>query len=334
MLNDTKYANYTWYGIHDDTERYSWAGYHLFVCLSSFFGDTLILCASFQGSFKLNKILVAIFQHIAVSDLAYALFKVLPAAISLLSNSWILGDDLCYVTAYFGYSIYITGMLHIAMLTSCKLLLLKYPLRVACWSRTTFKQVCFFIWLPPLIVPLLMLAIDKYGVQFDYRIYYCVCCFSANVWNIVSPIISIVFLIVPNMVIIGTTIPTLQYLAGAMRSARRTRSSIPRQGTLTVSLTAAVYTILTLPVAVYHLGSGFVNEDQPGMFHLTFYRGASFFLITNIMSNFYIYTLTIKSFRSFLLSKIRSVIPVKLRIPKDIAPAGEIISVFLFIFSM
>ena len=121
-----------------------------------------------------------------------------------------------------------------------------------------------------------------------------------------SPIISIVFLIVPNMVIIGTTIPTLKYLTSAMRSARRTRSSIPRQGTLTVSLT----------------------------FLATFYRGASFFLITNIMSNFYIYTLTIKSFRSFLLSKIGSVIPVTLRIPKDIALAGEIISVFLFIFSI
>ena len=95
-------SNFTVYtgvelGIQSPAQRYCWAAYFLFGVLSSFFGDTLILMASMQqGSFKINKILVTIMQHIAVSDLANTIFTLLPTTISLLTDSWILGNSLCY----------------------------------------------------------------------------------------------------------------------------------------------------------------------------------------------------------------------------------------------
>ena len=76
--------------IHSDVQRYFWAAYHLFVFLSSLIGDSLILYSSFQkDAFKLNRLLVMVIRHIAVSDLTYAMFSVLPSAIALISDSWV-----------------------------------------------------------------------------------------------------------------------------------------------------------------------------------------------------------------------------------------------------
>jgi hypothetical protein len=84
---------------------------------------------------------------------------------------------------------------------------------------------------------------------------------------------------------------------------------VPRQGASTVALTAIIYSISTLPTLVYYIGRNFV-KDQTSTFHVHLYRYAIFMSAINIMSNFFIYTLTIKSFRRYLLSRILTVLSV------------------------
>ena len=65
------------YKIHTDEERYAWICYFLIVLLSSFIGDSFVLAASVQpGALKLNKIIVVVLQHIAVSDLILSLIHI------------------------------------------------------------------------------------------------------------------------------------------------------------------------------------------------------------------------------------------------------------------
>ena len=306
--------DYTIYGIHNSVARYFWAAYQLFVFLSSFIGDSLILYASFQNNaFRINNLIVTIMQHIAVSDLVYATLSVLPSAISLLTNSWILGDVICYARVYLMYSVYPTGMYLMAMLTSCKFLHLRYPLRLTSWTKKRAHQVCCFMWLPPLITPILILALGKDDVHFDFTIYLCDATFKAAAWKTLRPIVSIFLILVPNFIIVATTISTLKYLATARKSARRVQGSVPWQGTLTVALTAVVYCISTLPLLFYHFGIGFVKDDQREGALSHVHRLVRSACLVNIMSNFYIYTLTIKSFRRFLFSKIFSNLPVCLQ---------------------
>jgi hypothetical protein len=102
-------------------------------------------------------------------------------------------------------------------------------------------------------------------------------------------------------VIVLTTVPTLKYLADARKSARRIRGSVPRQGTVTVVLTAIIYTISTLPYTVYRVGEKFVKQDCSGWYHTQVYPITDSMVYINTMANFYIYALTIKSFQRFLL---------------------------------
>ena len=297
MISSKTY-NYTVFGIHSNAERYSWAACHLFVLLSSLVGDTLIIHAScYKEAFKLNKFIVTVIQYIAASDIVYAIIGVLPRTVSLITNSWVLGDALCYARIYLGYFFYVAGMWLIAVLTLSKFLHLKYPAICGNWSPNMAHIICSLTLIPSVTMPILFLIVDKDDIDFDYRTYTCDYGFEATTWEKLFSVIAIIIVVIPNFVIVATTVPTLKYLADARKSARRVQGSVPWQGAATVALTSIVYCVSTLPTFVYFIGiSSYI--------HLA--RIAKFLLMINIMSNFYIYTLTIKSFRRFILSKIPS----------------------------
>jgi hypothetical protein len=278
------------------------------VLLSSLIGDTLIMYASLRrGTFRINRFIVSIMQHIAVSDIIYAITVVLPETIAIIANSWILGKMICYVSVIAQYFIYIADLFFIATLATSKYILLKFP-RHGTWSTNKAHAVCSIIWFLTLINPAIILALHEDDVNFDFRTYNCNFFATADVWNHLQPVLCLMYYFAPILVIICSTIPTLHYLATARKSARRVRGHAPRQGTLAVTLTAVVFCLSTLPEAVYYAVSIFVQHpERPFQLHL--YRIGFFVSLINIMSNFYIYALTIKSFRGFLLTKIKSIVP-------------------------
>ena len=300
MLN---YSNAAEFKMHNNAERYFWAGYHLFVFLSSFLGDSLILYASSQkGAFKLNEFIVTIIQHIAVSDLAFAVSSVLPKAVSLIADSWILGEELCYSRAYLGHFTYTSGMFLIAFLTTSKLMILKYPLR--CQNLTPKKAhgLCVLITALTLPMPIVYLILDWEDVDFDYRTYSCEYKCSTKVLQELIIVSTAISQFLPNIIIIITTVPTLMYIAAARKSAERVRGSLPWQGAMTVTMTATVSCLSNLPFFLSYLLAAWSSNSGQNATD-SFRRIAGFLLIINIMSNFYIYTLTIKSFRKFLYKK-------------------------------
>jgi hypothetical protein len=306
--------DYNVFGIHNPAERYSWSAYHLLVLLSSLIGDTLILYVSFRrpDAFKINKFLVAIIQHIAISDLAQTSSVALPRLISLLEGRWILGDALCYAKVYVNYTVYPTNTLFVAVLTLSKYVILKHPLRSSACTRKRAHQLCVSIWVSCVAVPVTFLTLGKDDVLFDYRVYECDYGFRAEAWKIMIPLLSIIFQLAPTLIIVGVTIPTLRYLINARKSSKRFRvnsvnGAPSTQGTLTVGLTAIVFCLSNLPLLVYFIGKNFVTESPSSPFHVHFRRVAYFMALLNTMANFYIYTLTIRSFREFVLSLILSV---------------------------
>ena len=306
MTTSINYTD-TVFAIENNVERYAWAAYLLFVFLSSLIGDTLILIASFnKNAFKMNIFLVTIIQHIAIADLSYTLFDVFPALISLLANSWILGENFCHVRVYIAHYVFPAGICMIALLTTGKFLLLRFPQRASSFSRKRGHQICILTWSFCLAIPALMIALEEDDVYFDYRPYNCGYQFKSESWETLLPILTATFSLAPNIIIISTTIPTLKYLAEARKAARRAQGSIPWQGALTVSLTAFVFIVSNLPYAGNIVAEKFMESKDPlalKWFYIDLFRFTTSLLYANTISNFYIYLLTMKSFRRYILSK-------------------------------
>ncbi|KAL5250755.1 hypothetical protein ACHWQZ_G016482 [Mnemiopsis leidyi] len=291
--------------MESDAERYFWATYALFVAVSSILGDTVIIVASRnKDSFRLNKFLVTIMQHIAVCDISVSLTHVLPSAISLFADRWVLGEALCYTKPYLSYYFYPANMSLICVLTTGKFLLLRKPTRARNWSQKQAHVICGVVWTFFFVYPILMLALGKDDVSFDFRTYSCEYGWNAHTWKKIQSVMFMMSALGPNAVMIITTIPTLKFLVEARKSARRTKKSVPWQGALTVSLTAIVYFLSTMPATVYLVGGSFAGPES--RFH-TLYRYGIYIAMANITSNFFIYTLTITSFRRYLKSRIKEV---------------------------
>jgi hypothetical protein len=101
---------------------------------------------------------------------------------------------------------YLTGNFLVAILTTGKYLLLKFPLRVASWTRRTAHQLCNLALIPPFVIMMSMLTVDKDDVAFDYKIYSCSYGLKADVWKYILPLNSIIFCL-PNFIIVVQLFP-------------------------------------------------------------------------------------------------------------------------------
>ena len=306
----TRFGNTTDYGIKSDAIRYTWAGYLLFVLLSSLIGDTIILVASIKyKAFRLHRAIVVIIQHIACCDLMVALCSVVPHFISVVNGRWVLGKFLCDLSAYTSYYFKASATLLVCAMTTSKLLLLKYPIRFGTISVRKAHMLCLACWVAVLVKSVTS-AIVEYALgnsdravdsYFSYITYVCDFGFTSDAWYWLKPLIAVLYLFIPNCLVLITTL----YLV--VIAKRVAHHGLRWQGIVTTVLIAVVYCISILPNVVFYIGGPIVIADDPSrsFFHTTFLRLARSIFLFNTISNFYIYSLSVNSFRDFILKRVQ-----------------------------
>ena len=292
------YSDYTTFAIKNVTERYILAGFNLFILLSSLLGDRTILIASLRyRAFKLHRMITATIQHLAVCDLLFSLTTVLPSAVSMLANRWVFGGVLCQARAHLGYLLAVNAWLLIALQTTSKFLVLKFPMRAATASTRQCHVVCAGTWICALVIPIIYLVVGEGDVLFDYRTYLCIYGFSSEIWGWLKPLLLFFMSSLPNLVVLITTV---MLLFEARKVAQRGRENLRWQGIMVVVLTALMHCLSVIPYTIYLIAAPHVQETPPGIFHVHYFRVAACCLLFNVISNFYIYSLTLTSFRMFL----------------------------------
>ena len=296
----------TQHSITSDAVRYLWAGYFVFVLLSSLLGDTTILIASIKyRAIKLHKVIVVIIQHIAVCDLLISITDVFVKLVSVIAGEWVFGDFLCYFTSYSRYYFNPANLLLICTMTTSKLLTLTFPLRCGTVTRRATHKVCMACWVLTLCVPLALFMVERDNIRFDVIMLTCNYAFESDTWQWLAPLMTTLFLVFPICVV---SVMTVYLLIIARKIASRGRKSLKWQGIMTTVATAAVYCISVLPLAVYRTGKPFLDgtDKNTNSFFIThFYRIAYSCVSFNTISNFYIYSLTVLSFRDFVRSRIK-----------------------------
>ena len=273
----------------------------LFILISSLIGDTTILVASIRyKAFKLHSCIVAIIQHIAICDLMVSLSGALPRVITLIEDSWVLGDWFCYIQPYVKYYLNVVGMYLICSMTTCKLVILRAPLRARGLKSRKAHIGCAFIWISVLSLPAAFFLVDKSDQFYDYKAYNCEFGYSSAIWKWLRPLLSTVFMVIPNVLVIAST---GNLLIIAKKFASQRRNTVKWQGIITIILVAVIYCLSLLPYAIYSFVGPRV-ADKTSFFHKEYLRISLSCLYFNTMSNFYVYSLTVASFRHFLLSRI------------------------------
>ena len=318
-LNDSEIFSNATYGIQSESERNIWTFYFIFVLLSTLIGDTLILYASFhKDALKINPIIVAFMQHIAVSDLIQAVSTALPTMVALKTNSWTLGHPICSITTIVVNFVFFAEIYNLALLSLLKFFLLKYPNFLGCLTTLKIHLICIFFLIGSLFFSLFVAVANQLeaknrvadSIYFDYRRYSCNYDYP-KLYKIVGMpyrLGAVAISFIPCSIVIIATAPTVIYLIKASKTSRRVRGRVPWQGAITVVMTAIVFCLSNLPHFVYLVVIDYSPQADPREpFHVNFFRITYFMLFINTISNFYIYTLTIRSFRVFLFSQLQTV---------------------------
>ena len=280
--------------IDDKGVRYSWISYYLFVLVSSLVGDAIILAASTQpNGIRLNKFIVTVMQHIAVSDLMSCFSFVLPKAASLIDNRWVLNGPLINIILnYVDEVIFVANTILIALLSMSKLLMLKYPTHTPRWTIKRAHIGCGIFWLIANVFPAIFLVLEYY--------------YTANSsleapWLKNADFLRIgITMVLPTFIMIVTTILILCYLIKARKVAKRSGGRTRYRGVATVVITAIIYCISVIPFA--WVATYTYIDHEADITLLAKISQASTGL--NIMSNIYVYYLTIPSLREFIRVKI------------------------------
>ena len=295
-------GNYTAEWIHNDTERIAWTFYNIIILLSSLLGDTVILVATIKyKAITLNRVIIVIIQHLAVSDLLLSVFRILPSVISLLAQGWVFGRFLCLLQTNVTWLCFcVTGGLTMC-LAAFKFLSVKYPFQSITWNGQFGHVVCAIVWAVSLLTPYRVIHIfftATDSIHFSYFYYSCdydMTLTHAPIWlNWVALIHMITCVVVSYAILI---LSSTFLLLEARKTAKRHGQRLRWKGLLTVPLIVLVY-VSSTAFWLFAEVTKHVIHFSPAV-----WRSISFLMNLNIMANFFIYSLTVTSFRKFLVIK-------------------------------
>jgi hypothetical protein len=312
----TVYTTATTYyqtAVFSAVERSSLIFWNLTVLVTSLFGDSIILIATINyNTIKQHKLIVALMQHMAVCDLLQTVFRVLPMTLAAIKYQWIMGSGYCHVEQnLWNYASYLTMFLT-SGLSVVKFLITKYPLRSGTWSSRFGHKICGALWILSLVfyLPYLVLNILKILItHLPIDILSCVSTVAVPMHktNLVVAVILYGYDSVICLSILIVSVASICILATARRVVARHGKRVRWEGIVTILLTIGVFIASYLPSVVRLVENRMTVMDLDTLEYLQFYRTVVSISYLNIMANFFVYALAIRSFRQFLILKTNQI---------------------------
>ena len=234
-------------------------------------------------------------KNIAVADIGYTLFSVLPTSSAVLAGNWIAGDLLCTLQGYFQGYLAVVDILAVCALNVTKVASIRSPLRTRIHGDGALRKVTFAVWFIPLIYTgQHVLYLDE-GI-YAASIYRCMVFSRAYIPEFVEIITIIAMIISPVLIVSFCSAWLIWHL-------RRLRG-LQKQGILTLLLISLMFLVSYLPNAIYLVVWLVESRD----IYLKLFHGFGVYIqFLNVMGNPYIYLLSSRSFRNFVCGAIRRV---------------------------
>ena len=295
------HQNRTQFEITDPLHKTLLTSWCILLGTFSILGNTLVLVAANKyRALKLDKISVTLIKHISFADLCYALLVILVVGWSLIVNEWPLNQILCEMNVYLQYCVALVDINLIWVLSVAKLTCIMSPLRAQARSENAGHVLAALVWVFSNIYPLQCAAMRR-PVHFDYRSYRCAYIHTTDVWAWLDPLNIIVFLLVPNIIVIATAVWLLAYAHKMV--------GIHKQAVMTMMTVSLVFCLSYMPIGVYLVAERWIidgagEEKHKDFLYTELYRYGMMLKFLNNSANPLIYYATITSFREFVQKRI------------------------------
>ena len=207
-----------------------------------------------------------------------------------MSDSWTLGSFTCEAIAKLQYLVGIGNIVLICALNICKLTCLLSPLQSRLRSLKSGYILVSILWILALLYPFQLIVLER-NMFYDTLLYRCMPTErNGTIWETLDTVNSGIFMLIPLLGILITTIWLLIIICRA--------TSSNRQGVLVVLTVSSVFIISWCPLLSYNIYFLFSYPTN------TYYKIGFFFTFVSGSSNPPLYVLTSRSFKDFLLKKV------------------------------
>ena len=249
-------------------------GWSVVAALLSIIGNTVLLFASIRRhAIKLDRITIVLLENLAVGDLGFVFFTILPRAVHILQNNdgTLFGHELLHkITVLPRLVCTAINISLIPILNFCKLLCLLYPLRVRNYRYKDGYKLVAVLWSGSVMVCAGIMVWTNFLSSFPDEIFIAVA----------------VVLFVLIVLILTTTI-------GLLLTVHKARG-LTRQGFVSVILISIVFLVCYIAMWTANI-----------LFSFAIFRIFYSIAYLSCFSNTLIYYRTIRSFKEFVDNNIK-----------------------------
>ena len=280
--------------------------WYLSITILGLLGNCIILTASVGfKAITLDKVSVMLIRHIAVADVLHILLVVIPAAVSIIRDGWVLGDTFCQIQTYLTPIFFSTSIFLLCGLNINKLVCLLNPLRSRSRSSRTGCKIGAAFWLQ-VVIAMAIVHLSAFACNKEWDYHYSAAVFHCTGTYVDSQsfyeILTAVSLLVPCFVVLVTTVCLFCFVHKVY--------GVQKQSVQTLVLVSTIFIISFFPFGV---ATAMVASGDPlksfGIHFVVYLRIATSLANLNTGVNALIYYFTIKSFSDFvknqLLKKMR-----------------------------
>lgn len=276
--------------------------YHLLVCCSSLIGDSLVIIGAvrYQAFKDLNRKIVRLLVHMSICDFLMTLFFILPVTMSMCLRRPVYEGFPCFLgMVVFTWTLPVSQVF-IALVVVFKVLLLRWPLKFRGVTDGVSSVCCGAVWAVTLAwVVVGYIRTRELEVNIGVYTFFCYTDTSQLTYSntALQWTISLIYNVVPLLLVTLGSLFILHHLHHSRTISRRAGGRLHWQGTVTVFLTALIFTISAIPSGVYLLT---VSSHTASVFGILI-RCSNFM---NVMSNVYIYGWAVPGFGRFVRLKV------------------------------
>ena len=140
-----------------DPERMMLGTWSVVTIILGGIGNIFLLIGIFVGRFRIEITSQWFLSNMAISDVLYVLFVIVPSAVTNFSNRWLFGRFLCGLTASLSSMFCIIHLLSLTLLSANKLFRCLFPLRsmnaeLNVCTGTLVTVLMWFLSLGPTVV--------------------------------------------------------------------------------------------------------------------------------------------------------------------------------------
>ena len=277
----------------------------------SVIGNLIVITTSLKyDSLKMDKISSMLLEHLAAADIILAVVGCLPRYVTFTAKNWVLGKAACILTLYFRNVGGSSEILILASISLYRAVMLKNPFLLRSISTTKLKIAVSSIWFFSQIPAIISYATSSV-VYYEPKKLACTSSAYTETSSFSLVVVGLVILLGgPMICIIGSNISILaasiryKYKRKAARMMNcSTVDDSNMKAITTVSIVCLVFLFSWTPFVVRVIAEG-LKFALPSWFFVF----QAHFLLLSVAFNPIIYTVTNRSFRDILRTKVFGVI--------------------------